>query len=275
MGAAMTLWVPPGARPWTAFCSRVAHRLPGASASGLPGGAGGFGECLDPFQADPHAVQVGAAAREPSDHPVQAHEWRVGQLERLGDIGAPCNRFQLVAPRVHGRPARSGHREGELAAQIARHHRAGSPVHRPHAVAPDMTAETRPHPGPAYAAEPLRLKGLGTELPDPGDVTDQIPDLVSRCRHVNCDRTTHHPSVRGHLQVPATLPDVEMKAMDQGNGPWSAGAGAYSSSRCCHGKQWGTPTGSTMAPAERWLSVAAGMRGEDGHEFRRLSRGGL
>src|SRR5580692_11715963 len=215
-GFTLVAW-PPGSTSMTALVMPAAGRSvkPGTSVtiasfrilataacislrgSGLPGRIGGFGYCPHPFQSDPHAVEVGAAARKPGHHPVQAQDRRVGQFKRLGDLSSRRAGLQLVAPRVHGHPTRPGHREGELATRIARHHRAGSPVHRPPAVAPDMTAETRPHCRPADAAEPFRLKRLGTELPDPGDVTDQVPDPVSGCRHMNRDRTTHHLSVRG------------------------------------------------------------------------------
>jgi hypothetical protein len=49
---------------------------------------------------------------------------------------------------------------------------------------------------PASAAEPLRLESLRAELPDPGDVTHQIPDPVSRRRDVDRHRTTHHTSIK-------------------------------------------------------------------------------
>lgn len=64
-----------------------------------------------------------------------------------------------------------------------------------------MTAETCPHLGPASAAGPFRLKRLGTDLPDPGDVTRQIPDPVSGCRHSIKATRTGHPATRQNQPV--------------------------------------------------------------------------
>ena len=60
-----------------------------------------------------------------------------------------------------------------------------------------MTAEPRPGPRPGRAVQPLRLERLGTELPDPGDVADQLPDPPSRRIDMNAHRPLHVTSIRG------------------------------------------------------------------------------
>ena len=116
----------------------------------------------------------------PGQPPVQPVQRRAGQLEGFGHVGAVPARGELVPPGVDDHLTRPVDREGELAAGLARGHRAGGPVDRAPAVPPDMTAEARPGLRPARAVQPPRLEGLGAEFPDAGDVADQIPDLGGR-----------------------------------------------------------------------------------------------
>jgi hypothetical protein len=109
----------------------------------------------------------------------------LGQLERLGHVGSVRDGFELVPPGVDGGAAGPADREGELAARLARGHRAGRPVDRSPAVPPHVPAEPRPGLRPAGAVQPLCLERLRAELPDPGDIADQIPDQFGRSRDVD------------------------------------------------------------------------------------------
>jgi len=51
--------------------------------------------------------------------------------------------------------------------------------------------EPPPGPRPAHAVQPLRLERLGAELPDPGDIADQIPDQFGRGRDADPSCCSH------------------------------------------------------------------------------------
>jgi streptomycin 6-kinase len=150
---------------------------------------------LDPLQRGPHAVQVGPQAGGAAQAPVDPVHQRGGHREGLRDIGAVPGRLQLVPPGVGGGAAEPGHAERELALWLGRGHRARRPVHRPAPVAPDVAAEARPGPRTGRAVQPLRLERLGAELPDPGDVADQVPDPVRRRRDMHGNGTFHAMSI--------------------------------------------------------------------------------
>src|SRR5258708_10081776 len=93
---------------------------------------------FDPLERGPHSVPIGVAARPAEQRPVQTDPDVVGELERLGDVGAVAGGLEVVAPGVEGVGAVS-YSKGELAAPLAHQHGASRPVDRAPTVAPHMT----------------------------------------------------------------------------------------------------------------------------------------
>src|ERR1700757_487227 len=89
------------------------------------------------------------------------------------------------------RPVSEESREAELAARFTRGHLAHRPINRTDAVSFDMAAESGTERRAGRTIEPLRLESFGRESSRVADVRDQIPNLVSGRRHVNCRRTFH------------------------------------------------------------------------------------
>src|SRR3546814_16503894 len=87
-------------------------------------------------------------------------------------------------------------------------HVAVGPIGRPDAVALHVPLEPGPDRGTRGAVRPRRLEGLRGELPDPGHVADQRPDLLRRCLdlhgHLTAERLDDLHRVLLQLVLPSS-----------------------------------------------------------------------